>query len=43
METPNFEHGIVYFKQFGAERVNSEGCGETVRAEYSSYVDAIRP
>ena len=22
METPDFEHGRVYFKQFGAERVN---------------------
>ena len=22
METPDFEHGIVYFKQFGAERVS---------------------
>ena len=21
METPDFEHGRVYFKQFGAERV----------------------
>ena len=21
METPDFEHGIVYFKQFGTERV----------------------
>ena len=23
MDTPDFEHGRVYFKQFGAERVNS--------------------
>ena len=23
-ETPEFEHGRVYFKQFGAERVNTE-------------------
>ena len=22
METPDYEHGRVYFKQFGAERVN---------------------
>ena len=22
MDTPDFEHGRVYFKQFGAERVN---------------------
>ena len=22
METPDFEHGRVYFKQFGTERVN---------------------
>ena len=21
METPDFEHGTVYFKQFGAERI----------------------
>ena len=25
METPDFEHGIVYFKQFGTERVY-DGC-----------------
>ena len=23
MDTPNFEHGRVYFKQFGAERVKA--------------------
>ena len=23
METPDFEHGRVYFKQFGAERVKT--------------------
>ena len=30
METPDFEHGRVFFKQFDAERVNpfpySDGC-----------------
>ena len=25
METPDFEHGRVYFKQFGAERVAYNG------------------
>ena len=24
MDTPDFEHGRVYFKQFGAERVNGD-------------------
>ena len=23
MDTPDFKHGRVYFKQFGAERVNT--------------------
>ena len=26
METPDFEHGRVYFKQFGAERVKTQDC-----------------
>ena len=31
MGTPDFEHGTVYIKQFGAERVNSsENCVYTV-------------
>ena len=29
MKTPDFEHGIVYFKQFGAERVKQKKLMDT--------------
>ena len=34
MKTPDFEHGIVYFKQFGAERVKKLSAIEASESVY---------
>ena len=39
IESPDFEHGRVYFKQFGAERVNNNPFGLTVQFGY--YITEI--
>ena len=35
MNTPNFEHGKVYFKQFDAERVKNRIVSTIINNDYS--------